>query len=411
MNHVIADQIDMHKVIRWALELSALHSPPGQEGPVAEYLYEEYRRLGLQCKLQQIAKGRCNAIGRLEGRGGGYELMYNGHLDHAPVGHVGRYAFNSAQLPSKEDPPAPRLIGDKWLFGHHIVNMKTALAAYLGAIDAIIRSGVHLKGSVTITGVVGAEPTSTWIDSSPVTPDQELGAGTKYMLRHGLMADMCVIGEPTGLAIIPAHFGRVRVRLSMRDVYRAPISKMNKVLAELEEWMSMRQRTQSAQKPLRSAVIAGIQCCNDYRPSGGCNAYLEFRTNPGQHPLVILNEIRGVVGRLETQGEPMDVVIEPLLTEQATEVEGNAPVMRALRRAHEDVAHAPAQIVDVGAGGDAVRFNQAGIPTVLYGPGGRVYEGASATDAWNYQSVEDLATAARVYATLAADVCSRDRLS
>ena len=197
----------------------------------------------------------------------------------------------------------------------------------------------------------------------------------------------------------------------MRDVYRAPISKMNKVLAELEEWMSMRQRTQSAQKPLRSAVIAGIQCCNDYRPSGGCNVYLEFRTNPGQHPLVILNEIRGVVGRLETQGEPMDVVIEPLLTEQATEVEGNAPVMRALRRAHEDVAHAPAQIVEVGAGGDAVRFNQAGIPTVLYGPGGRVYEGASATDAWNYQSVEDLATAARVYATLAADVCSRDRLS
>ncbi|MBI4165249.1 MAG: M20/M25/M40 family metallo-hydrolase, partial [Acidobacteria bacterium] len=415
----VAELIDREKVIRWALEAASFYSPTGHEGAVAKYLYEECRKLGLQAKLQPVAKGRDNVIGRLEGSGGGYELMFNGHLDTFRTGRPGgRYTFGSTKSlyqDESEEPPPPKVIDDQWLFGHEIANMKSAIAAYLGAVDAIIRSGIQLKGGVVIAGVVGTDPTSSWTDGNPVPLDEELGIGTRYMLNHGVTADMCVLGEPTSLAVVPNGLGRVRVKLTVSSgdgTYIAPIEKMNRVLAAFEEWVPTYQKAHKYKTVLPGVSVAAIQCRNDF--PGNCNVYLEFRTIPGQHPLDVVNEVRGVASRLQAEDAKLNILTETLLTEPATEIDIDAPVVRALRRAHELVVQVPPEITYVEYSGDSVRLNQAGVPTVIYGPaawgpGGKVYKGASKGHSMDYQNVKDLVTAAQVYAVVAADICSRDR--
>ena len=102
----VTDLVDRDKLIRWALELSSFYSPTGEERAVAEYLYEEYRKLGLRAKLQPISEERYNAIGLLEGSGNGLSLMFNGHLDVSHTGREeslpgGRHTFGSPVLPVK----------------------------------------------------------------------------------------------------------------------------------------------------------------------------------------------------------------------------------------------------------------------------------------------------------------------
>lgn len=63
-----------------------------------------------------------------------------------------------------------------------------------------------------------------------------------------------------------------------------------------------------------------------------------------------------------------------------------------------------------GSGLDREHLNRYGIPTVIYGPGGKSWEG-DPEGGLNYQNIDDLITSAKVYAVSAVDICSRDRNS
>lgn len=73
-------------------------------------------------------------------------------------------------------------------------------------------AGVRLKGDLLVAAVVGE------IECGAVDDGRQLysgpsfrgaGMGTEFMLRHGVLPDMAVIGEPTGLRVQCGNEGYV----------------------------------------------------------------------------------------------------------------------------------------------------------------------------------------------------------
>ncbi len=423
----VTDLVDRDKLIRWALELSSFYSPTGEERAVAEYLYEEYRKLGLRAKLQPISEERYNAIGLLEGSGNGLSLMFNGHLDVSHTGREeslpgGRHTFASTKpLPEGWPDKPPRVIDDHWLFGAQVRNMKGAIAAYLGAIDAILRSGRQLKGDIWIAGVAG-EIEKAPVDDFRGQRYEGYGAGTKYMIGHGVTADMCILGEPSTLRVVPGHVGTVWLKLTTRGRLshpglarggHSPILQMNKIITAIEEWIPAYQDAHMFNNVRPAVNIGAIQGGWPWRVSRTpvyCNLYLDVRTIPGQHPVDVLQEIQGLIRRLRERDTRLDVEVEMLVSDPATEIDTGELVCQTVCRSHEKVLGTKPEITYMGWASDAIHLNRYGIPTVIYGPGGKSWEG-DPEGGLNYQNIDDLITSAKVYAVSAVDICSRDRNS
>jgi acetylornithine deacetylase len=104
---------------------------PG-EAEIASVIAAEMRRLGLDVETQQVAPGRPNTIGVLEGRAAGSTLMFCGHVD--TVGVAGM-----------TDPFTP-VEKDGRLHGRGAQDMKGGVAAMIDAVRVIARAGSSPAG-------------------------------------------------------------------------------------------------------------------------------------------------------------------------------------------------------------------------------------------------------------------------
>jgi acetylornithine deacetylase len=132
-------------------------------------------------------------VARLPGQrtGDAATLMLNGHIDVVPIGDPGSWTVG----------PFDAATRDGMIFGRGACDMKAGLIAAIGAVEAIRRAGVRLRGDVLVASVLGEE---------------DGGLGTFAMLRRGWRAEACVIAEPTSLDLVPANSGALTFRLVVR---------------------------------------------------------------------------------------------------------------------------------------------------------------------------------------------------
>ena len=125
---------------------------------------------------------------------GGPTVVLNGHLD--TVGVAGMV-----------EPFVPRVVGDR-LYGRGAADMK-------GGVAAIVSAAEHLLGAVAPTRVVLALVADE--------EDASLGSGAVIaaLADLGIRPDVCLIAEPTDLALSRAlrGFGVVRVRFAGRAAH------------------------------------------------------------------------------------------------------------------------------------------------------------------------------------------------
>jgi acetylornithine deacetylase len=110
----------------------------GDEQGMAELMRELYDEAGVRCQWQQVEDGRANALGILEGTGGGKSLMFNGHMD---TSYSGREPW-LRDVPGFQPEAFTR---DGRLYGLGISNMKGALACYVEAVRALRDAGIRLR--------------------------------------------------------------------------------------------------------------------------------------------------------------------------------------------------------------------------------------------------------------------------
>ena len=146
----VLNEVRSERLVEIASAICNAHSPTGGEADVARVVKSYMEQVGLRASLQEVEDNRFNVIGILDGAGKGRTLMFNGHMDTSypfMLGGSGRTGMLDRPLLSK-------VVGD-WLYGTGIDNMKSALACYIGAIEALQRSGTRLAGDIIVAGVVG----------------------------------------------------------------------------------------------------------------------------------------------------------------------------------------------------------------------------------------------------------------
>ncbi len=77
---------------------------------------------------------------------------------------------------------------------------------------------MKLKGDVIIAAVAGEIEKTQWGEFNG-KEYRGYGVGTHYLVNHGVLPDMCILGEPTDMQVVLEHFGSMWVRISVTGIY------------------------------------------------------------------------------------------------------------------------------------------------------------------------------------------------
>jgi acetylornithine deacetylase len=405
------DQVDRDRLIDLVVQLVNVPSPTGFEGDMARTFHEVLQGAGFRSTLQPIGDERYNAIGRLEGAGGGKSLMFNGHLDTSfgpEQAHRGLgYRCEGT------------VVDDEWIYGMGTFNMKSALATYTVASEAIQAAGIKLGGDVVIAGVAGE------IEKAPVNDFdgrqyQGYGPGTKYAITHGAIADFCILGEPTNMMLIPRHCGTTWVKITVPGMLihtawseheKNSISNSGLVLNALNEWIPeymQRNEFGGTQPKVNIAAIEGGWPWRGARTPDTCSIYMDVRTPPEVLPMDAYREVRELIRALEKehaclQGTTVDVYVSA----PGTSIPDDHELIRTIVTAHTDQLGEPPQFGNEIWYSDAAHMNRYGIPTVNYGSAGRIRTGGGGFSTHQGEAVHigDMQDIIKVYIQCILNIC------
>ena len=406
------DQIDRDRLVKLVMDLVDIPSPTGFEGEVAKAVHEVQKEAGFDSVLQPIGDDRYNAVGRLQGEGGGKSLMFNGHLDtsfgpeqaHRGIGYECKGT----------------LIDDEWIYGMGSFNMKSAMGTYIVAAEAIQNAGIKLGGDVVIAAVAGE------IEKAPVNDHegpqyQGYGVGTKYAITHGAIADYCILGEPTNMMLIPRHCGSCWVKITVpghlihtawSEVDKNAINKSRKMLDAIHEWIPdycERNTMEDGFQPrVNVSAIEGGWSWRGARTPDNCVIYMDVRTLPDKFPLEAYNEVRDLVDRtVAANVELQGTKVETFMTAPGTSIPEDHELIKAIQTAHEDQLGVAPQMGTETWMSDAAHMNRYGIPTVNYGSAGRIRSGGGgfSTHQGEAAHIGDMLDIIKVYIQVIMSVC------
>jgi acetylornithine deacetylase len=300
------------------------------EGEIAAFVAGWACDAGLEATVLEEVSGRPSVIVRNR-RGSGRTLLLCGHLD--TVGGS----------------PEPRLAGDR-LYGRGAYDMKAGLAAALIACrDA--------DADVIVAAVADEEHSSLGVQEA----------------LQSVRADAAIVTEPTHREVIIAHKGFVWSEISLRG--RAAhgslpeegvdaISAAGPVLVRLAELdASLPTHPLLGRGSVHASLISGGSDLATYPAS--CTLSLERRTLPGETGFEA--DLAALLGEADGSYR-VTLVREPF------SIDPDAEIVRLVRD-----AAGGAELTAAPYWTDAAFIAAAGIPTVLYGPGG---DGAHADVEW-----------------------------
>jgi acetylornithine deacetylase/succinyl-diaminopimelate desuccinylase-like protein len=396
-------------------DLVDIASPTGSESAVAHYLVERMRSYGMDTDLPLVDAGRPNAVGHLRGRGNGLNLLFTGHMDTS-------YSGEEEHLAGEGFKPKT-VFRDGWIFGLGANNMKSGLASALAAIEAIVKSGIELKGDISFAGVVG-EIEKTAIEEFQGIEFSGYGMGTRHLVTHGVTADFALLAEPTGMRIATANMGVIWARITVKGTLAHSalahkgnttnaIAVMHELQNDIAQWAREYERAHAHMGEQPNATIAAIRGGAPWRLARNpysCSLYLDIRTVPGQSVDDVKRDLRRVLrGFTQRTGAP-EPALHVYVSDPPTEVDEKLPIVTALRSAQINVmGESPASVIR-RPGADAVHLNAYGVPCVVFGPGGRMHpdaRGASMHAFGEHVLLKDCVTAAKIYLALALDLCNR----
>jgi acetylornithine deacetylase len=300
-------------------------------------------------------------------------------------------------------------------------NMKSGLASALVAVEAVARAGIKLKGNISLSGVVGEiekaaieEFKGEWLNA--------YGAGTRYMVTHGVTADYAILCEPTALRVCTVNMGVIWAKITVSGSHSHAgrtnnpgvvnaIDEMNELYKEIRSWIAAYSTRHSYQGEHPNVTISAIRGGIPWRLSANpfeCGLYLDIRLVPGTSIEDVRRSLWQVL-RSHAQSRKTAVpTLDFYVTDPATELPEDSPIVEVLRAAHRNVTTREAETFIRRAGSDQVHMNSYGIPCIVYGPGGRTHPEVKSSDSsGEHASVENLVTAAKVYLHAALTLCNR----
>jgi acetylornithine deacetylase len=320
------------------------------EGEIASYIAQRLRAMHIDAVIEEAAPGRPNVVGVIEGKSRGPSLMLCGHSD--TVGVEGMAA-----------PFAP-VERDGRLFGRGAQDMKGGVAAMLGAARVLAEGGGLPRGSLVVAAVVDEEHASLGAEALVAT----------------WKADAAVVTEPTDLDVAVAHKGFQWIEIETRGRAahgsrpldgRDAILRMGRILNRLES-LDRQLQAQPAHPllgtaSLHASIIAGGVEMSRYPDR--CSLQVERRTLPGEPAGAGLHEAVAILDRLRRDDWEFEGNARLVFGREPYQIDQSHMLPAALTRVATTVGCRPRQ-VGMTFWTDAAILGAAGIPSVLFGPGG-----------------------------------------
>jgi acetylornithine deacetylase len=342
------------------------------EAAMAEVTAELLSGWGFSTEVREVGPGRPNVIARLDGEGP--TLLLNGHLDTVGVDGM------------TIDPFAAEMRGER-LYGRGSCDMKGGVAALMAAAKRLADSSGPRPGLVVA-----------------LTADEEHASIGMADLVSGPdpVADLAIVCEPTNLRVMPAHKGFVWLEATFRgraahgsrpDVGIDAIRHAGLYLAALDALADELERREAhpllGHGSFHAGTIRGGTAESVYPDR--CILLLERRSMPGERPGQVEAEFSAVLDELGRREPSLDATLRMTLERPGTEVPVNSALVQGLLSASEQEG-TPALVEGMTAWVDAAFLNEAGVPSVCYGPGS--IEQAHTDDEWI--DVEEIITCAAV---------------
>lgn len=386
------------ELLDWTMDMVSIPSYSGlpqQEAEMGRYIQGVLEREGIACQLIPLRDGRCNVIARLPGAGGGRSLMLNGHMDTVPA-----YDMERAYEPWLDE--------DGLLHGRGASDMKGPLAAMMGAMIALKRSGAALRGELLLCAVA----------------DEECGSlGTIQLLRDGVRADAAIVGEAMGPGAIgvaqkglewfrfdftgkTVHGGQYQQ--GVNAIYKAA-DFIQAVRARLAPALVQRTLPLVGESTVNVGVIQGGTQLSTV--AGACTVQLDRRFLPGVEQYEqCCQELQALIDQLAAADPDFrctmrvleSSVMESGFVHQGFFQDPEDPLVVTLRESYRKVTGLQAQLVGCPCWTDAGLLAHYGhMPVVIYGPG----DMESCHSAREYLDPAQLTQCAQVYLQMALDYC------
>jgi N-acetyl-ornithine/N-acetyl-lysine deacetylase len=327
-------------------ELVKIPSTSTNEAEISNFIENKLVDLGIE-----VARFGNNLIGKL-GQGQP-TLMLCGHLDTVP-------------------PFFPPHIKGARLFGRGAADDKGGLAAVINAIASIEQN--KLEGTLLTTFVT----------------DEELKSqGAQDILPH-IEADFGVVCEPTNLTIVNGHKGRLtfHVETSGKSAHASSPTLGKNAIVTMAKLVLLIDKM-----PLITHPVLGNETMTVSTITGGdapnivpnrCRIGVDYRYVPPHDVFSVLEMLRARLPEAK-----IDFAEEPKNFSQPFYLQ-NHKIITFLEESICCIGQNP-QVVTMNASTDASRFNDAGIPTVVFGPGD-IGQAHTTTESINLHEVEIAST-------------------
>ena len=402
-------KIDRDRLVDTASQLVNVHSFTGDEERIADLMLAIFDGMGLQVQRQQVEDNRANALGTCVGAGSGPSLMFNGHMD---TSYSGREPW-LRNVPGFQPHAFER---DGRLYGLGISNMKGALACYVEAVRALQDAGVRLRGDVLIAAVSG-EIEKTQYGDATGAEYRGYAAGTRYLVTHGGVADMCLLGEPTEGKVVLGHFGALwlRIRVQGNFIHTAfsegtrdanSILRMHKLMTAVQEWIPTWEDDpansyRGAKAIVNVGAIEGGFGWRVSRTPHHTDLFLDVRVPPTKEMSVARREVLEWVRSLGKRFPDWGIEGEVYVTAPGAEIDEGHELVAAIDAAHEQVFGARPERDVTRWFSDASALTRYGIPTVNYGTS----TGLMDVELGENLEIDGLVKTADIYARVAMEVC------
>ncbi|MET3292521.1 UNVERIFIED_CONTAM: acetylornithine deacetylase [Brevibacillus sp. OAP136] len=359
--HLCIDEEKLLHVLQDLIRIQSVNpdlDPKGSgESEIAYYIAKKLTDLGLVMKYQMITETRFNVIGIMTGTGKGKTLMLNGHMDTVGIqGYI---------------EPLEPVYSDGNVYGRGSFDMKCGLATMIMIAETIVKSGIQLEGDLMLAFVVDEEYKSI---------------GTEGLVKE-FTADAAILCEPTNMEVIVTHkgFAWEQIEIHGKAAHGSlpnegidAILKAGKVLYEIEK-LSRQLTTKShpllGSPSIHASLISGGTELSTY--PNYCKIELERRTIPGEAYTDIVSEMQGLLQRFADEDEQFKADLTVLFSREPFEVSQDEEIVQLLQQSYATCLQQEGKISGFGGWGDSGLLQEAGIPTVIFGPSG---EGAHAVN-------------------------------
>lgn len=387
---------EMNQMTRFLRLLVQTPSPASREGAVAELIKQELRAVGAADVFSDAAG---SVFARL-GNGIGSTLVMDAHMDTVE--------------PTDADwvhGPYAAAIEDGVLYGLGSCDNKGSIAAAVYAAKRLIESGIQLNGNLILAFVVQQEPCE--------------GCALKVLLEQAdVRPDWVVLAEPSNLTIKRGHRGRVLFKVTVRgrsSHASRPDLGDNAITAAARLIFGIDMLASSlADDPFLGPGSIAVTHIESQSASANaipdaCTFYVDRRLTLGETAGRAQTQIESVI---EREGIPhasveimeyestsyMGYSFQAREAFNAWALENDHPLINSLSHAAQTVLGRSPAIGHWSFSTDGVySMAEARIPTVGFGPG----DPDVAHTVNERVKIDDVASAAQVYALLAAKLLSK----